>query len=191
MSAGAARGPSAGHNGGPTLEPGAAWRRHCWGAARAALLPHLPIEVLRGRLRRAAELGLDYRTYAGLRAATGHDLVAVLFSSNALGASPAPAPDRAARLARLAGAAERIGLAVRPLAAPVLLRASGGALDAAHPAPAHLAPWAEARRALRAALGRLPSDRALLVGAFALEAEWSAAAGLAGYLPAERYFAAS
>ena len=38
-----------GHNGGPSVEPGEAWRRYCWSAARAALLPTLPIEALRTR----------------------------------------------------------------------------------------------------------------------------------------------
>ena len=73
-----------GHNGGPSLEAGASWRRHCWTSARAALLPTLPIEVVRLRVKRAKALGLDYKTYAGVRAATGHDVVAFLFSSNAL-----------------------------------------------------------------------------------------------------------
>lgn len=176
-----------GHNGGPTMEPGASWRRHCWTAARARLLPTLPLEVLRGRLRRAAELGLDYSTYAGIRASTGHDVVAVLFSSNALRATPVLPAGRSAKLAAVTGAL-RIGLATRPLSAPALMRGAGGHLDAAHPAPDAFAPWAEARRILRAALDRTPGDRAVLVGAYAPEAEWVAAAGLAGHVPADRYF---
>lgn len=179
-----------GHNRGPTMEGGHSWRRHCWGAARAALLPHLPIEVLRGRLRRAAELGLDYRTYAGIRATTGHDVVAVLFSSNALMALPGravPEPLRA-KLAAIAGAA-RIGLATRPLTPPDLILLAGGPLDAAHPAPGALAPHAAARAALRAALGPVPGDRAILVSAHGLESDWAAAARLAAALPAERFFA--
>jgi hypothetical protein len=176
-----------GHNGGPTIEPGASWRRHCWTKAREALLPHLPIEVLRGRLRRAAELGLDYRSYAGIRAATGHDVVAVLFSSNALAAHPAPAPARLSKLAQMTGA-DRIGLAIRPLAAPALLQAAGDAIDGAYPAPGHLARWSEARAALRLALGRTPGDRAILIGAHGLEQDWCAAGGLAGYLTDTRFF---
>lgn len=177
-----------GHNGGPTMQPGASWRKHCWAQAREALMPHLPLEVLRGRLRRAAELGLDYRSYAGIRAATGHDVVAVLFSSNALAARPMPDRDRLAKLQAITGAT-RIGLAIRPLAAPALLQAAGRALDAAHPAPAHLARWSDARTALRAALGRTPGDRAILIGAHGLEQDWCAAGGLAGYLSDARYFA--
>ncbi len=99
--------PGLGHNGGPTMEPGYGWRLHCWKKARADLLPHLPIEVLRTRVKRAAELGLEYRTYASVRAATGHDVVAFLFSSNALrvfpSARPAAGPGR--RLAGIVNAA--------------------------------------------------------------------------------------
>ena len=57
-----------GHNKGPTMEPGAGWRRYAWKRARAELLPKIPLEVVRMRVRRARELGLDYRTYAGVRA---------------------------------------------------------------------------------------------------------------------------
>ncbi|MEZ5796279.1 MAG: hypothetical protein R3D63_01515 [Paracoccaceae bacterium] len=173
-----------GHNGGPSMEPGVSWRRHCWAEARARLLPVLPVEVVRTRVRRAAALGLDYRTYAGVRAATGHDLVAFLFSSNALRASasrPAMPEARAAKLAAVA--AGRLGLGVAPLDAAALA-AANPVLDAAFAAPGALAGWAVARAAIRAALERLPGDRVLLVGDHGLEAEWCAAAGLAGYLPA-------
>lgn len=186
-----------GHNGGPTIEGGTSWRRHCWKAAREALLPTLPIEVLRNRVRRAGELGLDYRTYASVRAATGHDVVAFLFSSNALRALPArgvplaavPA-DRSARLEAIR-ACGRIGLATRPLS-PEALQAAMPVLDAAHPAPAAFAPFAGTREALHAALrgpsGMLPPDRVILVGDMDLERDWTAAGRLAWYLPAERYF---
>jgi plexin A len=53
-----------GHNGGPTMEPGTSWRRHCWTKARRDLLPAMPLEVIGYRMKRATELGLDYRTYA-------------------------------------------------------------------------------------------------------------------------------
>jgi hypothetical protein len=184
----AALGP--GHNGGPTLEPGGSWRLHCWRKARGDLLPHLPIEVLRTRLRRADELGLDYRTYASIRAASGHDVVAFLFSSNALRVLPPLAalpPDRHDRLIRLADCA-RIGLAVAPLGPAALAAAAGPALDAAHPAPPPLGRFAAIGAALQAATAGLPRDRILLVGDTALERDWCAAGRLAFYLPAERYF---
>ncbi len=177
-----------GHNGGPSMEPGASWRRHCWSAARETLLPHVPLEVLRGRLRRAAELGLDYRTYAGIRATTGRDVIAVLFSSNALDARAGTQPDagKRARLAAIAGAS-RLGMAIRPLSPPVLHRLAPE-LDAAHPAPLHLSSFAETRSRLRDALGTVPSDAAILVGDHALEADWVPAGRLAGYISAQRFF---
>ena len=177
-----------GHNGGLTMEPGASWRRHCWQAARAALLPVLPVEVVRTRVRRAAALGLDYHTYAGARATTGRDLIAFLFSSNALRASlPRPGMEaaRAARLARVEAGLR--GLAVAPLTAGAMA-AANPVLHACWPAPPALAGWAETRTALRAALDGLPPDAVLLVGDHGLEAEWCAAGRLAGYLPAERFF---
>ncbi|MFC2968317.1 hypothetical protein [Acidimangrovimonas pyrenivorans] len=183
-----------GHNRGPALEPGQSWRKHCWTRARAELLPKtMPIEIVRMRVKRAAELGLDYTTYASLRAASGHDVVAFLFSSNALRLLP-PRPalpgDRAEKLGAMRDCL-RIALAQAPLQVQAALAAAAPAIDAAHRAPDALASWGTARQALRAALdpAKLPGDRVILVGDMALEREWCAAAGLAGYLPAERYFA--
>ena len=180
--------PGPGHNGGPSLEGGTSWRRHCWTQARERLLPTLPIEVVRLRVKRAAELGLDYKTYAGVRAATGHDIVAFLFSQNALRLQPpAPLPqDRAARLAAIA-ACGRIALA-QTASPDAVLDAAQGLLDEAHAAPALLGSFAQARQSLRTALGRIPPDRVLLVGDHALERDWMLAGRLAGFLPAERYF---
>lgn len=182
-----------GHNGGPTMEGGEAWRRHCWKAARAELLPTLPLEVVRTRVKRAQDLGLDYRTYASVRAASGHDVVAFLFSSNALRATalqPAMPGPRAGKLAALRGV-ERLGLAIAPLGPGLLSAANPAALDEAHAAPPHLAPWARARSELRAILGKRAGDGIVLVGEMALEAEWVVAARLGAFLPAERFFGAA
>lgn len=176
-----------GHNGGPAMQ-GLSWRRHCWAAAREQLLPTLPVEVIRTRVRRAEALGLDYRTYAGVRAASGHDVVAFLFSSNALRVGalrPAMPGARAAKLALVA--ADCRGLAVAPLTAAAMA-AANPVLDECHAAPFALARWAAARSAIRAALGRLPAGGVVLVGDHGLEAEWVAAGKLAGYVPGERYF---
>ena len=177
-----------GHNGGPSLAGGVSWRRHCWSAAREALLPTLPIEVVRLRVKRAKALGLDYKTYAGVRAATGHDVVAFLFSSNALRVSalrPAMPEARALKLAEVH--CGRLALAVAPLA-PGMVEAANPVLDGVHPAPYALAGFGEMRAVLRAALGKLPGDQVILVGDLALERDWCAAGRLAGYLPAELYF---
>lgn len=179
-----------GHNRGPSMAEGQSWRQHCWKAAREALLPTLPIEVVRTRVRRARDLGLDYRTYASVRAATGHDLVAFLFSSNALRVSvlrPAMPALRAAKLEEVD--AQRIALAIGGLDPGALLQANA-VLDTAHPAPEVWARFGAAGRAIRAALDKLPGDRVLLVGDASFEQDWCAAGRLAGYLTAERYFGA-
>lgn len=179
-----------GHNGGPGVEDGASWRRHCWAKARADLLPTLPIEVLRGRVRRARELGLEYKTYAGIRASTGHDVVAFLFSSNALRLSapmPALSADRSAKLAAIAGA-DRIALAQAPLNTAQVAQSAGPVVDQVAQAPGLLDHFGQTRAVLRMAMGRRASDRVLLIGDTALEADWCAAARLAGYLSADRYF---
>ncbi|MGB8815486.1 MAG: hypothetical protein WCC57_20105 [Paracoccaceae bacterium] len=177
-----------GHNGGPSVEAGVAWRTHCWTKARADLLPHLPIEVLRGRVKRARELGLEYRTYASVRAATGHDVIGFLFSTNALRllVPLAVMPvDRAEKLAAIVDCG-RVALVQAPL---TIAQVQGmAAIDEAQVAPLPLASWAVVRDSLRAALGKRPGDGMLLVGDTALEREWCAAGRLAGYLPAERYF---
>jgi hypothetical protein len=178
-----------GHNNGPAMDAGLSYRTHCWKAARAALLPTLPIEVVRLRVKRAQELGLDYKTYASVRASTGHDVVAFLFSSNALRVSltrPALPAERAAKLAALAKTA-RIALATAPLP-PGLLMAGNDTLDAAHPAPHWLASFADQRTAIRTAIPGIPGDRVILIGDHGLEQAWVTAGRLAAYLPADRYF---
>ena len=184
-----------GHNLGPTIEPGASWRRHCWTAARAALLPKLPVEIVRLHVRRAAEIGLDYRTYAGVRATTGHDLVAFLLSTNALRILRERDRMAAAEAGKLAGLSGigRLVAAQPPLAPGAvrdLLAGQGVAIDAAARAPGLADGWGATRAALLGLLAevRAPADRVLVIGETALERDWTAAARLAGFLPAERYF---
>lgn len=177
-----------GHNRGPSLETGRGWRAHCWGQARTALLPVLPIEVVRMRVRRAAELGLDYKTYAGVRATTGRDIIAFLFSTNALRLLP-PAPrlplDRRARLEAIRNCG-RIALVQGRLDGQTVLAIAP--LDAAHHAPALLADDRAVRRAVADAIGALPRDAVVLIGDTHLERDWSVSARLAGYISADRYF---
>ena len=176
-----------GHNGGPQMS-GLGWRSHCWRAARERLLPVLPIEVVRTRVRRAKELGLDYKTYAGVRATTGHDLVAFLFSSNALRLDPEAGIAERER-AKLHGLINcgRIGLA-QGGAPERLLAANLGSLTAAFVAPLPYARFRDQVDGLRTALGKIPGDRVLLVADAPWEGEWGAAGRLAGVLPAARYF---
>ena len=180
-----------GHNNGPTMEAGFAFRRHAWGKARKELLPRLPIEVIRNRVRRAKEIGLDYKTYATVRAATGRDIVAFLFSTNALRLFRAEQAMEAARRDKLAGlrGIRRQALAVGAIDPERLLRLHGEVLDRVAKAPPIHASWSQAAEAMDAARGgKLPADAILLIGDTAIEREWSQAGRLAGYIEADRFF---
>ena len=179
-----------GHNSGQVDEPGKSWRKHVWTKARKDLMPTLPIEVVRLRVRRASELGLPYKTYAGIRASTGHDLIGFLFSNNALQVlregQLLPA-DRAAKLAALVRT-ECTGVAHRPVT-PTHLGGLPGIVRA-HAAPAFSASWANMRDQMRAMITAEghPADRFVIVGDTAFEREWAEAGRTAGYLQAEQFF---
>ena len=182
--------PGPGHNNGPTLEPGNSWRKYAWTRARADLLPTLPIEVLRLRVRRAQELGLPYKTYASVRASTGRDVIGFLFSSNALDLyrkGPALPQNCRTRLEALV-ACDRTGLAHPPLTAETLLELVP--LDAVFPAPAPHLPWSVMRDHLKGiirARGK-PADGYLIIGETPQERDWAEAAKAAGFLTGSRYF---
>ncbi|WP_333834409.1 hypothetical protein [Rubrimonas sp.] len=187
--------PMIGHNEGPPLDPGRSWRAHCWKAARAELLPRLPIEVLRRRVRRAQELGLAYPAYASILLGSGRDVVAFLFTAEAVGL-------RVLRAAAQAGIAEaaaaKLGAIVRAqrllmvedadAVRPTL--ASGAPFDAAGAAPRAGASPKAGAAAVGALLDprALPRDAVVMVGARPDERGWAEAARLARFLGAEAYF---
>ena len=177
-----------GHNNGPTMEKGGAWRRYAWTRARAELLPKMPIEVVRRRVKRAAELGIDYRSYAGIRAATGRDIVALLFSDNALRVlrDAGITPDRASKLESL-GKVDLLTLVHPPLSPERFLVRNPYFLCAGR-APGLDSAWADTRGRVLELKGKLPADGLVVIGETALERGWSEAGRLAGYIPAERYF---
>lgn len=178
-----------GHNGGPSMEPGLAWRRYAWTRARADLLPKLPIEVVRRRVRRARELGIDYKSYAGIRAATGRDIVALLFSDNALRLIRSNAridPDRAEKLDAIFRA-DLLAL-VHPPHDPQTVADANPILVSIDHAPGLKATFNQTRDRLAALKGTIPADGLVVVGETHLEKAWVSSARLAGYLPAERYF---
>ena len=180
--------PGIGHNSG--FDPnGYAGRLHLWRKARRALTgERVPIEVVRVRVRRARALGLDVQTYASIRAGTGRDVAALLFSSSALGMLRRAELDQAAK-AKLAGVAAQRGVMVH---APVAVTVPEP-LDWAARAPAFTDTWSATRGRLLDVLRNrgLPPDTVLMVGATAIEREWCAAVRAAGWIDADRYFAAS
>ncbi len=187
--------PGIGHNRGPQRDSGWSWRRHRWVRARADLVgARLPIEVLRGRVKRARELGLAYPAYASVLLGSGRDILGFLYTCDALGLRlrrrlemPAPVRDALAALVRC----DR--LVVAPEAEEPdafrmeLQEVSGLAFAAATHAPRPHHSWAEAREALREVLNpiKLPPGALVLVGTTPAEAAWAEATNMARFLPPE------
>ena len=171
------------------MEGGYTFRKHCWTNARRALLPTLPLMVIRMRVARAKELGLDYKTYAGVRASTGRDVIGFLFSSNALRMVKHHLPDETARQVAGIKTAGKLAVVHRPLN-PGAVQNENPVLDAVDSAPLFTDSWSGMRDKLRGfiAQNRLPSDGVLVIGDTSLERGWSDAARAAGYLSADRYF---
>ncbi|MTH79641.1 hypothetical protein [Paracoccus aestuariivivens] len=178
-----------GHNGGPGL--GSGFRTHCWTVARRELLgARLPVEVVRMQVRRAMQLGLEYKTYAGVRATTGRDLVAFLYSSNALGVfrrDQAVPPVLTTRIADIA-ASPHLGCA--PGLAPEVLARQIGAVSGRALAPFGSS-WSMMRDEMKVWLKAqgLPGDAVLMIGETAHEREMMTAGGLAGFVSGQAFFA--
>jgi hypothetical protein len=175
------------------MASGRAFRTLAWTRARRDLLPSLPLEVVRIRVKRAKRLGLPYKTYATIRATTGCDIVAFLFSGNALELRPArvtcPAPV-ARRLAGLDGAVDRVAAVYAPMRPDAVLAANDAVLDAVARAPGFTESWTQTRDRLRGIIAAqgVPTDAVVLVSATAVEQDWCGAAGLAGRIGADAFF---
>lgn len=181
-----------GHNNGPSMEAGRAFRKHAWTRARADLIPNLPLEILRTRVKRAKALGLPYRTYASVRASTGRDVVGFLFSNNALRIMRAnQSSSRADALAQIK--AQLAALVHQPLDPDAVRRVlAGQGLDVATARAPHFAhSWSDTRAAVQAPVraANLPLDGVLVIGDTTYERDWSEAGKLAGFLPSDVFFA--
>ncbi len=191
--------PPLGHNGGPPLDAAQSWRAHCWSRARKALMGHVPLEMVRMRMRRAQELGLDYPAYASILTGTGRDVVAFLFTTEALGlrlqrSVTLPETTRA-KLAALRGC-DRLLMTDRDADPDTLARALEESwrlpFAGAARGPGGHAGLPAGRAAIRALLDplRLPGDAVVMVGTRAEERAWADAARMAKFLPATGYFPA-
>ena len=181
-----------GHNNGPTMESGGSWRRYAWHRARAELMPTLPLEVVRRRVARARELGLDYKAYAGIRAATGRDIIAVIFSSNALRLARTTAlidAERQRKLSKTIGV-EALALVHPPFDVGQVTKVNA-IISRADRAPGFGETWAQTRARVLELKGILPADGVLVIGETALEREWTEVGRLAGFVYADRYFSAT
>lgn len=181
-----------GHNQGPTMEKGHAMRTFQWRKAQEALMPKaLPLMIVKMRVRRAAELGMDYKTYASIRQYSGADIVGLLFSSNALRiiGNGARMPDPETRALAVVKAAKKLSLVHLPNR-PEAVALMNPVLDATAAAPRFTDNWSQTRDRLEGFIRAqaLPGSQVVIIGDAPLEADWVTAARAAGYLPSERYF---
>ena len=184
-----------GHNQGPSLERGQKWRTFQWQKAREAAMPSaIPLMVVKMRVARARGLGLDYKAYAAIRQATGRDILALLFSSNALRVVRAGAPHiplREAEVLDKVQRAQKLALVHRPLR-PDSVAQANPVLDHVAEAPKFTDSWSAMRDHLgQVVQGRkLVGDQVLIIGDTGLERDWATASKAAGYVEAARYFGA-
>ncbi|MEL6574557.1 MAG: hypothetical protein AAFQ81_01595 [Pseudomonadota bacterium] len=194
--------PGIGHNNGPSLDGARSWRRHCWKAAKKAVAPPAPLEVVRRRVARARQLGLAYPAYASILLGTGRDVRGLLFTAGALGLTVAGALDRLVRLDR--EKAERLRalercdrLILLPAGAPLAGvaealerqdRIAVAGLGSAPDEPASFTTRAAAMGTLLSTPG-LPANTVVMIGTLPEERETAAAGRLAKFLAADLYFA--
>lgn len=182
--------PGIGHNLGPSMEAGRSWRIHSWTRAKQqAVREKLTPDMARRRVARARELGLDYASYASIRATSGRDVSGFLFSSTGLRITPNrpdPSDEIVEKLSALKGVA-RIAMLHAPLDRIAVDRLRPF-FDAVHAAPSLLAAFPRIRSALAKAQEGRPAAGLVVIGT-GLEADWVAAGRLGGMVEADHYFA--
>ena len=185
--------PGIGHN----RAPGNGWQRYCWGRARKELIGHVPIEVVRMRMRRAKELGLAYPQYASILTGTGRDVVGFLFTAEGLRLKLARQLEMPQEVReKLHGLVRCDRLALSPEAEvpsdfiEELQQVAGVEFAGCGSSPATGANWGAARRRILDVLAplRLPGDAVVLIGSREEEAGWKSAAKLGGFILGQDYF---
>lgn len=187
-----------GHNGGPK-RLGRGWQRHCWAQSRKALVgKRMPIEVVRTRIRRARELGLEYPQYASILLGSGRDVVGFLFTVDGLHLRlrkrlemPDAVQDKLQGLDRVhLMSFAPSGEPVEPFLAE-LSDVSRVTFASAAPEAEGPLGWSAARAAVRAVLDplQLPSDAVVMIGTQEHEAQMAQAAKMARFIPSAEYFA--
>ena len=184
-----------GHNQGPPLDGAKSWRTFAWKKARKQLMPRLPLEIVKRRVLRAQQLGLEYPQYASILLGTGRDIVGFLFTCDALGMRLSRSLELPhtveEKLADLTGCERLLITDGNPVTLAQALAAKAR-IRFRHVArsPAPDCSWSEGRDAVRQALAPLglPSDAVVMVGTRSQERVWADAAKLAKFLPSEQYF---
>ncbi|WP_146344044.1 hypothetical protein [Falsiphaeobacter marinintestinus] len=183
-----------GHNNGPSMEPGQRLRAYQWRQAQKALMPNtIPLMIVRMRMKRATELGMDYKTYAKVRQASGQDILGLLFSSNALEiiGNGAKMPDARDLALKAVKRARKLTLVHRPNTPGAVLR-ENEVLDAAEAAPRFTDSWSQMRDRVSGFIRSqsLTGNQILVIGDAPLESDWMVAGRAGGYLSAQDYFGA-
>lgn len=159
-------------------------------------MPKLPLEVIRRRVRRATELGLEYPAYASILLGTGRDIVGFLFTCDALGmhlSQKVPIPQHVASKLKSLGTVDTMLAAEhdrREELADLLARETPIRFTSATRLPAPDVQRSEGQAAIRHALDplKLPGDAVVMIGTEAHERSWADAARLARFMHAETYF---
>lgn len=187
-----------GHNAGPSLEPGHGWRKHCWTRARKETIKKtIPLEIVRIRVNRAKELGLNYPQYASVLLGSGRDIVGFLFTVDGLHL----------RLRRRLEMPDAVRDKLSAVTGADLLAMSPNGEDAARfrtelnqvsglkfvstgTEPRETASWSETKDAIHAVLGpaKLSRKEVVMIGSRDLEADWANAGGLAKFFRRDAFF---
>ncbi len=185
-----------GHNKGPVSGHG--FRKVAWANARSELLGNkVPLQIVRMRVRRAAELGLSYPQYASVLMGTGRDITAFLFTVDGLQLRLRRELEMPGRVRdKLQGLTKADLLSFAPSGEnPTEFRvelSEVAGVPFAHTGaePATSASWADAKAAIRSVLdpAKLPGGAVIMVGTRPQEAEWAVAGKLARFLPSAEYF---
>ncbi|WGI21099.1 hypothetical protein [Amylibacter sp. IMCC11727] len=186
-----------GHNGGPK-RLGRGWQKHCWTQSRNALIgKRMPVEVVRMRIKRARELGLEYPQYASILLGSGRDIVGFLFSVDGLQLRlrkrlemPDLVQDKLRGLDRVTLTAFAPSGETPKRFQRELSEVAGVPFASCAPEAEGPLGWSAARAAVRAVLDplSLPSDAVVMIGTRAEEARMAEAAHLARFIASGDYF---
>lgn len=193
--------PRLGHNQGPPLQPVTSYHLHGWRKAHRKAWKSPPIEIVRRRVRRAGELGLDYRRYTSILLDRGCTPEALTFeSAGALMATAngAVSLDRTGLILPHAGVVEKLSTLER-CRVFVVGRESGAAAAVEQlnalcgnviTAFRQCLDAERAETILELLRGhRIAPSACVLIGAGAAARMWKPTATLGAFVPATRYFA--
>jgi hypothetical protein len=186
-----------GHNNGPK-QLGLGWQKQCWTQSRNALIgKRMPIEVVRTRIRRARELGLEYPQYASILLGSGRDVIGFLFTVDGLQLKlrkrlemPDTVQDKLRRLEHVS----LMSFAPSGEAPAAFLRevsnVAGVPFLSAAPEVEGVLGWSGARAAVRAVLDplKMPSGGVVMIGTRESEARMAQAAKMSRFIPSGAFF---